>query len=88
MDGGLQSNLAFEYSINLPYALFLWTDLASGIHAKQFSDDEAEKISAFLERAYMRLNSWFQWFNSTQSGKLYLFHFNFLYSLTSVWVGV
>ncbi|CAM0884412.1 unnamed protein product [Alopecurus aequalis] len=53
-----------------PPTLFLALhDLASGIHAHQFSGEQADKISTFLERAYVRLNSWFQWFNSTQSGK-------------------
>jgi hypothetical protein len=61
-------HLNIQLICRMPF--FLGTDLASGIHAKQFSDDEAEKISTFLERAYIRLNSWFQWFNSTQSGKL------------------
>ncbi|KAF1001540.1 hypothetical protein AG4045_017699, partial [Apium graveolens] len=28
-----------------------------------------KQISSFLERAFVRLNAWFQWFNTTQSGK-------------------
>jgi mannosyl-oligosaccharide glucosidase len=61
--------LQYPSNGNPPTLFLAIRDLASGIHAKQFSDDEAEKISTFLERAYIRLNSWFQWFNSTQSGK-------------------
>jgi hypothetical protein len=57
---------------------FFGKDLASGIHAKKLSDEEAEKISTFLERAYIRLNSWFHWFNTTQSGELFLFRFQLL----------
>ncbi|VAH68854.1 unnamed protein product [Triticum turgidum subsp. durum] len=53
-----------------PLTLFLAIhDMASGMRANQFSGEEAEKISTFLERAYVRLNSCFQWFNSRQSGK-------------------
>ncbi|KAK9276690.1 hypothetical protein L1049_006226 [Liquidambar formosana] len=29
----------------------------------------ATEISSFLERAFVRLEAWFQWFNTTQSGK-------------------
>jgi mannosyl-oligosaccharide glucosidase len=58
-----------EHPIEFNLPLF-GTDLASGIHANQFSDEESEKISTFLKRAYVRLNSWFQWFNSTQTGEL------------------
>ncbi|KAL6840416.1 hypothetical protein ACP4OV_030226 [Aristida adscensionis] len=61
--------LQYPSNGNPPTLFLAIRDLASGIHAKQFSDEEAEKISNFLKRAYVRLNSWFQWFNSTQSGK-------------------
>ncbi|OAY72671.1 Mannosyl-oligosaccharide glucosidase GCS1 [Ananas comosus] len=53
-----------------PPTLFLaLRELASGINTSSFSSEETKKISAFLERAYIRLNAWFQWFNTTQSGK-------------------
>jgi mannosyl-oligosaccharide glucosidase len=61
--------LQYPSNGNPPTLFLALRDLASGIHAHQFSGEEAEKISTFLERAYVRLNSWFQWFNSTQSGK-------------------
>lgn len=61
--------LQYPSNGNPPTLFLAIRDLASGIHAQQFSDEEAEKISSFLERAYIRLNAWFQWFNSTQSGK-------------------
>ncbi|KAG8054167.1 hypothetical protein GUJ93_ZPchr0001g31040 [Zizania palustris] len=61
--------LQYPSNGNPPTLFLALRDLASGIHANQFSDEEAEKISTFLERAYVRLNSWFQWFNSTQTGK-------------------
>lgn len=61
--------LQYPSNGNPPTLFLALRDLASGIHAHQFSDEEAEKISTFLKTAYVRLNSWFQWFNSTQSGK-------------------
>ncbi|XP_044978139.1 mannosyl-oligosaccharide glucosidase GCS1-like [Hordeum vulgare subsp. vulgare] len=61
--------LQYPSNGNPPTLFLALRDLASGIHAHQFSDEEAQKISTFLKRAYVRLNSWFQWFNSTQSGK-------------------
>lgn len=61
--------LQYPSNGNPPTLFLAIRDLASGIHAQQFSDEDAEKISSFLERAYIRLNAWFQWFNSTQSGK-------------------
>lgn len=33
-----------------------------------YSDSERIKILTFLERALVRLEAWFQWFNTTQSG--------------------
>ncbi|KAJ3678273.1 hypothetical protein LUZ60_002076 [Juncus effusus] len=54
---------------NPPTLFLVIRDLLRGIEAKEFSSEETEKITKFLERAYARLNSWFQWFNTTQSGK-------------------
>ncbi|KAG2706653.1 hypothetical protein I3760_05G113800 [Carya illinoinensis] len=36
---------------------------------KRFAATESEEISSFLERAFVRLEAWFQWFNTTQLGK-------------------
>ncbi|KAJ4748521.1 Mannosyl-oligosaccharide glucosidase [Rhynchospora pubera] len=53
-----------------PPTLFLsLRDLSKALYSKEFSSEEAERISTFLERAYPRLDAWFQWFNTTQSGK-------------------
>ncbi|KAG6475310.1 hypothetical protein ZIOFF_064528 [Zingiber officinale] len=46
----------------------LLTDLLNGIRSSKFSPQETDEITDFLKRAYVRLNAWFQWFNSTQSG--------------------
>ncbi|KAK6922361.1 Glycosyl hydrolase family 63, C-terminal [Dillenia turbinata] len=37
--------------------------------AKKFSTTESKEISFFLERAFVCLDAWFQWFNTTQSGE-------------------
>ena len=48
---------------------------------KKFSESEEKQVSSFLERAFVRLDAWFQWFNTTQSGickcpSLFLFLLN------------
>ncbi|XP_042432224.1 mannosyl-oligosaccharide glucosidase GCS1-like isoform X2 [Zingiber officinale] len=59
-----------QYSTNgNPPTLFLVIrDLLNGIRSSKFSPQETDEITDFLKRAYVRLNAWFQWFNSTQSG--------------------
>ncbi|KAK6930839.1 Glycosyl hydrolase family 63, N-terminal [Dillenia turbinata] len=53
-----------------PPTLFLAVrDLISGIKQQKFSATESKEISSFLERASVRLDAWFQWFNTSQSGK-------------------
>ncbi|KAJ0972621.1 hypothetical protein J5N97_020580 [Dioscorea zingiberensis] len=53
-----------------PPTLFLALhDLANGLKERKFSTKEATEVFAFLDRAYIRLGTWFQWFNTTQSGK-------------------
>ncbi|KAM0934900.1 putative mannosyl-oligosaccharide glucosidase [Dioscorea sansibarensis] len=53
-----------------PPTLFLaLRDLVNGLKENKFSAKEANEVSAFLDRAYVRLGKWFQWFNTTQSGK-------------------
>ncbi|XP_072999094.1 mannosyl-oligosaccharide glucosidase GCS1 [Typha latifolia] len=61
--------LQYTSNGNPPTLFLALRDLASGIKESKFSIEETKKISMFLERAYIRLNAWFQWFNSTQSGK-------------------
>ena len=69
--------------------LFL-TDLVSGLKRNKFSVVESNDISSFLERGFVRLEAWFQWFNTTQSGNLcvcvfffrvFLFVFQFFLSI-------
>ncbi|MQM10501.1 hypothetical protein Taro_043395 [Colocasia esculenta] len=44
-------------------------DLVRGLKGNKFSTAETKEISAFFNRAFVRLEAWFQWFNTTQSGK-------------------
>uniref|UniRef100_A0A175YLB1 Mannosyl-oligosaccharide glucosidase n=1 Tax=Daucus carota subsp. sativus TaxID=79200 RepID=A0A175YLB1_DAUCS len=54
---------------NPPTLFLVLRDLVCSMKKKNFSDLEQKKISSFLERAFVRLEAWFQWFNTTQSGK-------------------
>ncbi|KAH7670313.1 Mannosyl-oligosaccharide glucosidase protein [Dioscorea alata] len=54
---------------NPPMLFLALRDLANGLKENKFSAKEANEVSAFLDRAYIRLGKWFQWFNTTQSGK-------------------
>ncbi|KAL5717632.1 mannosyl-oligosaccharide glucosidase [Ranunculus cassubicifolius] len=60
-----------QYPTNAnPPALFLVLgDLVRSTKRNEFSAAEREEISSFLDRAFVRLEAWFQWFNTTQSGK-------------------
>lgn len=48
---------------------FRFSDLVCSMKRKNLSVAESNEISSFLERAFVRLESWFQWFNTTQSGQ-------------------
>ncbi|KAA0034203.1 hypothetical protein IC582_023286 [Cucumis melo] len=53
-----------------PPALFLvLRELIHGLKKNAFTETESSEISSFLERAFVRLEAWFQWFNTTQPGK-------------------
>ncbi|WVZ23581.1 hypothetical protein V8G54_002125 [Vigna mungo] len=53
-----------------PPTLFLaLNDIISGLKNNEFTAMDGSKISLFLERAFVRLEAWFHWFNTTQSGK-------------------
>ena len=56
----------------------LFSDLVCGMKRNKFTATERDQISSVLEWAFVRLEAWFQWFNTTQSGKsgvLFLFLF-------------
>ncbi|KAL3368650.1 hypothetical protein AABB24_009474 [Solanum stoloniferum] len=53
-----------------PPTLFLaLRDLISKLKKEKFAATEARDISVFLDRAFVRLEAWFKWFNTTQAGK-------------------
>ncbi|PQQ16299.1 mannosyl-oligosaccharide glucosidase GCS1 [Prunus yedoensis var. nudiflora] len=54
---------------NPPALLLALNDLVHGLKINKFTAAETDVISSFLERAFVRLEAWFQWFNTTQSGK-------------------
>uniref|UniRef100_A0A2P2M3T4 Mannosyl-oligosaccharide glucosidase n=1 Tax=Rhizophora mucronata TaxID=61149 RepID=A0A2P2M3T4_RHIMU len=54
-----------------PPTLFLVVhDLLHGIEKNKFAPAERNEITSFFEHAFVRLEAWFQWFNTTQSGKI------------------
>ncbi|KAG5058005.1 hypothetical protein GLYMA_05G146400v4 [Glycine max] len=53
-----------------PPTLFLALNgIINGLKNNEFTATDKTEISLFLERAFVRLEAWFQWFNTTQSGK-------------------
>ncbi|KAK4764390.1 hypothetical protein SAY87_013828 [Trapa incisa] len=54
---------------NPPTLFLVLNDLVNGIKSSRFTADECNEILSFLEHAYVRLDAWFGWFNTTQSGK-------------------
>lgn len=54
---------------NPPTLFLVLRDLVHGLKKNKFTAAESDEISSFLKQAYVRLEAWFQWFNTTQSGK-------------------
>lgn len=54
---------------NPPTLFLVIRDLVCGIKKNKFTASEIIDISIFLRRAFIRLDAWFKWFNTTQSGK-------------------
>lgn len=54
---------------NPPTLFLVLRDLVCGMMRNKFEARESSEITAFLERSFVRLEAWFQWFNTTQSGK-------------------
>ncbi|GLU06199.1 hypothetical protein SLE2022_232490 [Rubroshorea leprosula] len=54
---------------NPPTLFLVLRDLVHGMRKNKFTVSESNEITSFLERAFVRLEAWFQWFNTTQSGK-------------------
>ncbi|CAN7049982.1 hypothetical protein BRARA_G00865 [Brassica rapa] len=54
---------------NPPTLLLVIRDLINGIRAEKFNKEERDEILSFLDLAFLRLDAWFQWFNTSQKGK-------------------
>ncbi|KAG2320782.1 hypothetical protein Bca52824_013995 [Brassica carinata] len=54
---------------NPPTLLLVIHDLINGIRAEKFNKEERDEILSFLDQAFVRLDAWFQWFNTSQKGK-------------------
>ncbi|XP_024007952.1 mannosyl-oligosaccharide glucosidase GCS1 [Eutrema salsugineum] len=54
---------------NPPTLFLVIRDLIDGIRTEKFIASERDEILSFLERASVRLDAWFQWFNTSQTGK-------------------
>ncbi|KAF2595320.1 hypothetical protein F2Q70_00044897, partial [Brassica cretica] len=54
---------------NPPTLFLVIRDLIDGIKTEKFIASEKDEILSFLERASVRLDAWFQWFNTFQTGK-------------------
>lgn len=54
---------------NPPTLFLVLRELIYGIKKNKFTATESNEISSFLDRALVRLEAWFEWFNTTQSGK-------------------
>nr|VDD63503.1 unnamed protein product [Brassica oleracea] len=54
---------------NPPTLFLVIRDLIDGIKTEKIIASEKDEILSFLERASVRLDAWFQWFNTSQTGK-------------------
>ncbi|KAL0700934.1 hypothetical protein Bca4012_057056 [Brassica carinata] len=54
---------------NPPTLFLVIRDLIDAIKTEKFIPSEKDEIVSFLERGSVRLDAWFQWFNTSQTGK-------------------
>ncbi|XP_042048739.1 mannosyl-oligosaccharide glucosidase GCS1-like isoform X2 [Salvia splendens] len=54
---------------NPPTLFLVLREFVCGIKKDKFSASQVNDISTFLRRAFVRLDVWYKWFNTTQSGK-------------------
>jgi hypothetical protein len=52
-------------------------DLLDGMEKNKFTATERNGITSFLERAFVRLEAWFQWYNTTQKGIPFFYSYRF-----------
>jgi len=48
-----------------------FVEIINGLKNNEFTAMDKTDILVFLDRAFVRLEAWFQWFHTTQSGMLY-----------------
>jgi mannosyl-oligosaccharide glucosidase len=53
---------------NPPTLFLVIRDLIDAIRMEKFVASEKDEVLSFLERASVRLDAWFQWFNTSQKG--------------------
>ncbi|XP_057776938.1 mannosyl-oligosaccharide glucosidase GCS1 [Salvia miltiorrhiza] len=54
---------------NPPTLFLVLREFVCSIKKHKFSASQSNDISTFLRRAFVRLDAWYKWFNTTQSGK-------------------
>ncbi|KAK3040834.1 hypothetical protein RJ639_029178 [Escallonia herrerae] len=54
---------------NPPTLFLVLHDVVCSMKRNKYAANISDEISSFLERSFVRLEAWFQWFNTTQSGK-------------------
>ncbi|CAI9093220.1 OLC1v1028665C1 [Oldenlandia corymbosa var. corymbosa] len=54
---------------NPPTLFLVLRELICSMKTNKFTAAESDEILLFLDRAFVRLEAWFKWFNTTQSGK-------------------
>lgn len=59
----------YPSNANPPTLFLVIHDLVRCIQRNEFTAAETKEILLFLDRAFVRLEAWFQWFNTTQTGK-------------------
>lgn len=55
-------------SIQFHIVTIFFPDLIDAIRMEKFIASERDEVLSFLERASVRLDAWFQWFNTSQKG--------------------
>lgn len=64
-----KSNTVFKIELKSNVFFFFLPDLINGIRAEKFNKEERDEILSFLDLAFVRLDAWFQWFNTSQKGR-------------------
>ncbi|PON82830.1 Glycoside hydrolase [Trema orientale] len=54
---------------NPPTLFLVLHDMIQSLKKNKFNSVESTEIISFLKRAFVRLEAWFRWFNTSQSGK-------------------